>query len=141
MRTSLECQKRDERIHELGKWDRFRVNRVKVIDEYIAARKLQTIAEHYAKHCKIRQVLISINGVYGEEKRQTLIKLKGRFMSLVIAQVWRKRSKRWCAQPDDYSELYRNRSRRTFAVSLQPVRDSLYQRSLEKLKVFLIDNS
>ena len=40
MRNSVEANKRNERIFQLGKWDRFRVNREIVIDRYIAARKI-----------------------------------------------------------------------------------------------------
>jgi len=53
-RTSLETQKRQERIHELGRWDRFRQNRLVVIDNYIAQRKIQTIAEFFYKQWLIK---------------------------------------------------------------------------------------
>ena len=68
-----------------------------------------------------KKVLKGVSKLYLEEKRQTLIKLKGRYMSLVIAQVWRARSKRWCAQPNDYSELYKNRARRSFSIGVPPM--------------------
>ena len=61
-------------------------------------------------------------------------------MSLVIAQVWRKRSKKWCAEPDDYTELYRNRCRRTYTTATPSMFWSFEPRAIAKLKIFLIDN-
>ena len=61
-------------------------------------------------------------------------------MSLIIAQVWRKRSKRWCAQPNDYTELYRNRSRRSMSIAVNGLMPLFEPRAIAKLKVFLIDN-
>jgi len=66
---------------------------------------------------------VGINKEYLEVKRRTLVKLKGRYMNLIIAQIWRRRSKRFCAAPGDYSELYRNRIRRTLSLVVPPINE------------------
>jgi hypothetical protein len=62
------------------------------------------------------ETLKAINVDYMEVKRKHLIKLKGRYMSLVLAQIIRRRSKRFCATPDDYSRLYEIRFRKVHTV-------------------------
>jgi len=70
-----------------------------------------------------------------------MLRLKGRFMVLIMAQVWRRRSKRFCDKPGDYSQRFRNRARYMLSVSVAiSCHEFIEQKALKKLKPFLIDN-
>lgn len=65
----------------------------------------------------VKLVLIDVNKIYWEFRRQCLIKLKSKYMSMVMAQIWRKRIRRWSNyNTDDYYLLWKNKIRRSLTV-------------------------
>jgi hypothetical protein len=75
-----------------------------------------------------------------EVKRKTLVKLKGRYMNLVIAQIWRRRSKRFCGYPGDYSNIYKLRIKNTLTLVGPLINEFYIDNCLRTLKYFLRDN-
>ena len=61
-------------------------------------------------------------------------------MSLVIAQIIRRRSKRFCATPDDYCRLYIMRIRKTHTVLVNVLMPLMELKTIPILKAFLLDN-
>lgn len=64
-------------------------------------------------------------------------KLKGRYMNVVIANMWNRRRKRWGGQ---VAIINCNILRRNFSLFAYVQHDARYQKSLEMVKPFLMEN-
>ena len=56
-----------------NRWNRFKEKRVLVIDEYVAARKLQTLAETFIKVLRLRGFMKAISKRYFDHRYQRLL--------------------------------------------------------------------
>lgn len=137
-----EVTERKIKLFNQQKWERFRQNRTIIVDKYVAARKTQTIAEFYVKLIDLLFILKHISACYAENKRECLKKLKGVYMNLVIAQIWRRRSKKFRAEPYLYENVYINKMRHIMTLMTTCLYPSyeIYLYSGKILLAFIIDN-
>ena len=104
----------------MGKWDRFRMKRETVIDEYIKARKIKALSETFCKYQKLKQIITTISMLYAVKKRKVLVQLKGKFMCLIISQVWKRRTRRFCGKDGTFTDLFKNRIRYALTFNVTP---------------------
>ena len=77
------------------RWDTFRQRRFEVNKRYVALKKRQKVVESLLKQMYLMQIIKVLSKNYDEAQHALEVKLKGKMMSLIIAQQWKRRVKRW----------------------------------------------
>lgn len=72
--------------------------------------------------CIIRRIVWT----YKEALHREQIKAKGKYIKLMIAQMWRRRGRKFKALPFDYSELFTNKARYMFTFMAHGIEPACY---------------
>lgn len=138
MREENEYFRRAILQNKSTKWDKFRDQRAVVIDNYIKQKKKCMITAQFCKMVFLRQLMLqTLWDKFKEADQIYEQKLKGRYMNVVIANMWNRRRKRWGG---DVFIINTNILRRNFSLFSYVQHDARYQRALQVVKPFLMEN-
>ena len=116
-KSSEQYQQRKNTIHKMNRWNAFREERTKLIDRYMALRKLKERAEFIVKQVYIKKIFkkVSSNLVIARKNYHT--RLRGRWLAMLIAIKWKNKHKKYGPNMMVY-DLNRIRQRLTFTAQV-----------------------
>lgn len=131
---SAQSQKRNKIFEKQDKWNQFRLKRQKIIDKYITLRKNQEKALPIIKYVILQKILNTLDANIKEANRRYELKIRGKFMSLIMSIRWIKRMKRF--RPN-INELYVEKIRHRFTFLALISKDNAKIKALKMIKLIM----
>ena len=91
----------------------------------------------WVKEAKLKQIINMLGKNMAEAQRKYERKLKGKWMSVIIANMWKRSKRRWGPSIEIINQ---NQIRRVFTFQTLMLKDKQNKRCLEILHPFLVDN-